>query len=375
MDNSVSGSATGEYGAIAIIGPKPPPLGGMALQAVALHRHLVKESIPNQFVATNPKLPKVLARLKGIRTVIQSAIFIVELCRALPRVSVVHILGASYFYFFSRVAPAILIARLMGKRVVLNYRGGAAQSFFAYFGWIAWPIVRIADLVTVPSAYLERCFAARKIACRVVPNLVDLQRFTYRRRKPGNAHLLVNRNLEPMYNVEMALRAFEIVKQQFPDARLDVVGGGSQEDSLKNWVAEHRLDGIAFHGAVVHERMPEFLDQADVLLNPTLVDNLPISLLEAFASGVPVITTNVGGIPDLVGETGAALLVDPDDHKQMAGAIGNLLTDPGFAAELAERGRVLSEEFTWPTVRKRLFDSYYPAHAARLVGAGAEERQ
>src|SRR5688572_25899882 len=114
MDSSVSRSATGEYGAIAIIGPKPPPLGGMALQAVALHRHLVKESIPNQFVATNPKLPKVLARLKGIRTVIQSAIFIVELCRALPRVSVVHILGASYFYFFFSCSPGFLIPSFIG---------------------------------------------------------------------------------------------------------------------------------------------------------------------------------------------------------------------------------------------------------------------
>lgn len=375
MDSSVSGLTSAEYGAIAIVGPMPPPLGGMALQALALHRHLVKESIPNRLIATNPELPAVLARLKGIRTLIQSVIYAIELFRALPRVSVVHVLGASYFYFFSRVAPAIVIARIMGKRVVLNFRGGAGPSFFARFGWVAWPIVRIADLVTVPSLYLERCFAARNIACRVVPNLIDLQRFKYRVRQLGNARLLVNRNLEPMYNVGMALRAFEIVKKQFPDARLDVVGSGSQEDGLKKWVAEQRLTDIAFHGAIAPERMPEFLDQADVLLNPTRVDNLPISLLEAFASGLPVVTTNVGGIPDLIGETAAALLIDQDDHEQMAGEIRRLLTDPGLAAGLAARGRALTEKFTWPSVRKCLLDSYYPSHAATFVGAGAEERK
>jgi glycosyltransferase involved in cell wall biosynthesis len=375
MNSSLSGSASAEYGAIAIVGPKPPPLGGMALQALALHQHLVKESIPNRFIATNPELPGILARLKGVRTLIQSVIYVIELFRALPRVSVVHVLGASYFYFFSRVAPAIVIGRIMGKRVVLNYRGGAGPSFFARFGWVASPIVRIADLVTVPSAYLERCFAARKIACRVVPNLIDLQRFKYRRRELGSARLLVNRNLEPMYNVGMALCSFQIIKKQFPDACLDVVGSGSQEDSLKRWVAEQRLTGVAFHGAIAPERMPEFLDQADVLLNPTRVDNLPISLLEAFASGLPVVTTNVGGIPDLIGETKAALLVDPDDHKQMAGEIRRLLSDSGLAAGLTERGRALAEKFTWPSVRKCLFDSYYPSHAVTLVGAGVEERK
>jgi glycosyltransferase involved in cell wall biosynthesis len=373
MNSRLSGSTSAEYGAIAIVGPMPPPLGGMALQALALHQHLLKEAIPNRFIVTNPELPPALARLKGVRTVIQTAIYANDLFRALPRASVVHILGASYFYFFSRVAPAVVIARILRKRVVLNYRGGAGPSFFARFGWAAWPIVRIADLVTVPSRYLERCFTARNIACRIVPNLIDLQRFKYRRRQLGNARLLVNRNLEPMYNVMMALCSFQIIKKQFPDARLDVIGSGSQEDSLKRWVAKHGLTGVAFHGAIAHEHIPEFLDQADVMLNPTSVDNLPISLLEAFASGLPVITTNVGGIPDLIGDSDAALLVDPDDHEQMASEIRRLLTEPGLAAELAERGRAIAEKFTWPSVKKCLFDSYYPSHAATLIRAGVEE--
>ena len=347
----------------------------MALQGQALCYRLMGESLQVYFVPTNPELPGVLGRWKGVRTLVQTGIYVIRLFQALRRAAVVHVFGASFFYFFARVMPAVVVARLMGRRVILNYRGGAAPSFFARFGWAAWPIVRLADLVTVPSAYLERCFAARTIACRVVPNLVDLQRFKYRRRQPGNAHLLVNRNLEPMYNVEMALRAFEIVKQQFPDARLDVVGSGSQENSLRKWVAEHRLEGVAFHGAIAHERMPEFLDQADVLLNPTLVDNLPISLLEAFASGVPVVTTNVGGIPDLIGVTRAAVLVEPNNHEQMAGEILHLLTDPRLAAGFAERGMALAERFTWPSVRKCLFDSYYPSHGATFVGAEAEEEK
>jgi len=273
---------------------------------------------------------------------------------------VVHIFAASYLYFIIRVAPVVLAARLMGKRVVLNYRGGAGPEFFARFGWVAWPIVRMVDLVTVPSAYLERCFLDAGVPCRIVANLVDLQRFHFHQRDVLKPRILVNRNLEPMYNVGMALRAFEIIKQEFPAARLDVVGSGAEENELKAWVDQHNLADVFFHGAIANERMPNFLDQVDILLNPTTIDNLPMSLLEAFASGVAVVSTDVGGIPDLVGHDDAALLVRSDDHRQMAAEVRRLLGDPQLASRLIAAGRRLSEKFDWPAVRQELLNAYYP---------------
>jgi glycosyltransferase involved in cell wall biosynthesis len=345
-------------GAVAIIGPQPPPLGGMALQAQALCQHLTAESIAVHWVHTNPRLPSLFTHVWGVRTLCQSAVYVVRLVRALPQATVVHIFAASYVYFFIRVAPAVVSARLMGKHVVLNYRGGAGPDFFARFGWIALPIVRLADLITVPSAYLERCFLAAGVSCRIVPNLVDLQRFHFRRRDLLRPNILVNRNFEPMYNVGMALRAFEIIKQDYPAARLDVVGSGAQENELKAWVAAHKLVDVVFHGAVTNQLMAKFLDQADILLNPTTVDNLPMSLLEAFASGVAVVSTDVGGIPDLVGHGEAAILVRSDDHRQMAAEVQRLLADPQLASRLIAAGRRLTEKFDWPAVRQGLLDAY-----------------
>ena len=117
-----------------------------------------------QWVHTNPRLPKFLD-LWGVRTVLQSVLYLAQLLRACSKSAVVHILAASDMYFFIRVAPAVVVARLLGKHVVLNYRGGAAPDFFARLGWLAWPIVRLANRVTVPSAYLERCFLAAGISC------------------------------------------------------------------------------------------------------------------------------------------------------------------------------------------------------------------
>jgi glycosyltransferase involved in cell wall biosynthesis len=172
--------------------------------------------------------------------------------------------------------------------------------------------------------------------------------------------LLVNRNLEPIYNVKMALQAFEKVKQSHPNSRLDIVGSGQQEEALKTWVKERNLEDVFFHGAVPNKEIPFHLEQADILLNPSDVDNMPINLLEAFASGVPVVSTRVGGIPDLVGEERAAMLVEPGNHQQMAEKIEELVTHPEKVEQLTTYAKDLCDGFGWISVRDRLLEVYYP---------------
>ena len=172
---------------------------------------------------------------------------------------------------------------------------------------------------------------------------------------------MVTRNLEPMYNVKMALEAFGVVKERHPGARLDIVGSGAQEAELKRWVAEKGLEDVFFAGAVPNEEIARFLQAADILLNPSNVDNMPISLLEAFAFGVPVISTRVGGIPDLVGEEKAALLVEPGDYLRMAEKISELVKEPEKAKRLTAHAKDLCKDFTWDSVRSRLLEVYYPA--------------
>lgn len=359
-----------EGGAVAIIAPAPPPYGGMALQAAALAERLAVEGIPVVMIRTNPPLPWPLSNVQGVRTLLQSGIYFLRLLRALPRAQVIHVLAASYFYFFSRVAPAVLLGRFFGCRVVVNYRGGEAPRFFRVFGRLLRPILRTASVITVPSTFLQRTFLEHRIAASIVPNLIDLTRFRYRHRARLTPHFLATRNLETMYNIKMALRAYEIVLRSYPTARLDVIGGGSQESALREWTKKRGLRGVVFHGAVGHERVPEFLDQADILLNPTHVDNFPLSLIEAFACGLAVVTTDAGGIPDLLDESGAALVVKPDDAENMAREAMKLLADDALAERTIAAGRRLAEKYDWNAVRIPLLRAYYPdaAFAAGVRG-------
>jgi glycosyltransferase involved in cell wall biosynthesis len=360
---------------VAIIGPVPPPLGGMALQGQALRDNLARECIPVVFVATNPPLRFGLANIKGIRTFLQTLVYLWRLVTVVRQVAVVHILAASYLYFFARVAPAVLIGRLWRRRVIVNYRGGEGFQFFARCGWLARPVLRYASLITVPSTFLERCFREQGFACVIVGNLINLDRFKFLRRRQLRPYLIVTRNLEPMYNVKMALQCFTLVKQEYADARIDVVGAGSQEPMLKSWVQENGIKDVFFHGAVANDEMPNYLARADILLNPTDVDNFPMNLLEAFASGLAVVSTNVGGIPDLVGDPSAALLVDAGDYHEMAKKVVGLLASPERAESLIAAARRLAERFTWDKLRGSLLEIYYPKRAAVSMPGAVESAQ
>jgi len=353
----------GRHQAVAIVGPVPPPYGGMALQCGVLRENLLREGVSAMIIPTNPPLFLGLAKLRVLRTFLQTLVYLCRLVKVIPQVSVVHILAASYFYFFARVAPAVLLSRIFRRRIIINYRGGEALLFFSKYGWITQPVLRLASLITVPSPYLEKCFREQGFACAVVGNVIDLDRFKFRKRQQLRPRLLVTRNLEPMYNVKMALQAFAIVKRECKDCRIDIVGTGSEEPRLKAWVKDNGLEGVFFHGAVKNYNMPKFLDDADILLNPTNVDNLPMTLIEAFASGLPVVSTKVGGIPDLVGKE-TALLVETGNYHEMAEKILCLLANPDLAKTLIASGRRLSENFGWERIREKLLESYFPKNAS-----------
>ena len=337
---------------ILIVAPVPPPYGGMALQGQALTERLQRAGLNIELLATNPRVAPLISTLKGVRTVIQGLLFFLRLCRALCSFQVVHVLAASYWYFWLRVVPTVLLAGVFGRRVIINYRGGEAPEFFKRFTPLVLPILRRADAIVVPSLFLQRVFEAYGFRAVIISNFVDHERFRYRQRDRVKPMMLVTRSLEPLYNVKMALESFAIIQRKYPNATLDVVGGGSEEAALREWVQRRDLIGVRFHGAVPNEQIANFLANTDILLNPTNADNMPLNLLEAFAAGVPVVTTDVGGIPDLLGSAEAAMLVKPNDPMAMAERIDDLLCRPELVVKLTQQARILSEQASWGRVRQ-----------------------
>jgi glycosyltransferase involved in cell wall biosynthesis len=155
------------------------------------------------------------------------------------------------------------------------------------------------------------------------------------------------------------LRAFALIQQQVPDAALTVVGYGSQREMLENLKDELKLRNISFIGRIDHEDIYQHYSASDIFLNASRVDNQPLSIIEAFACGLPVVTTNAGGIPYMVtdGETGFVVRVD--DYEALANRALDLLTRQNTAIAMVQRARGECERYTWQVVGKQWLDLYH----------------
>lgn len=339
---------------VVLVGPSMDILGGQAVQVTRLLRRLRElEGIEVTFLAVNPRLPgplRLLQRVKYVRTITTSIAYGFSLLKEIRQHDVVHAFSASYTSYLLAPLPAMLVARLYGKRIVLNYRSGEASDHLARSS-LAVRTMRLADEIVVPSGYLVEVFAQFGLHARAILNFVDLDNLDYRERTVTRPRFLSNRNLESMYNVGCTLRAFAIIQQQEPDAQLSVVGDGSERAVLEALSRALGLRNVEFAGKVPPQRMREFYNAADVYLNSPNIDNMPNSVIEAFASGLPVVTTNAGGIPFIVtdGETG--FMSECNDHEALARNALALVNTAGLAQAVAARARnVCLARYVWEAV-------------------------
>ncbi|MCA1557111.1 MAG: glycosyltransferase family 4 protein, partial [Acidobacteria bacterium] len=256
---------------------------------------------------------------------------------------------------------------LYNKRALLNYRSGEAEDHLQKWRRTALPTVGLVDEIVAPSGYLVDVFGRFGFRARSIFNIVETERFRFRERAPLRPIFFSNRNFEQLYNVECTLRAFHLVQQRYADARMVVAGDGHMRSQLEALARELRLRNVEFIGRVEPARMPELYDAADIYLNSPDIDNMPGSIIEAYACGIPVVTTNAGGIPYIVkdGETG--LMVERNDHEAMARAAIRLLEEDGLATKIARRAHEECRKYSWASVRDEWL-GLYTELAARAAG-------
>ncbi len=341
---------------IALVSPFPPPYGGMAIQAHKLVTLLSESGFQVIPVRTNADVPKsisFLSKIKGIRTLLNLILFLRNLRKALVQVEVVYFLTGFFNFFFWVTYPALILIKLHGKRVILSARGGGAREFFSKYERLVRPILKRVDVITTPSGFLKDAFVeAFNIKPVIVPNIADLEQFKFRERTQLQPRLLVTRSLEEIYNVGCVIKAFQKVHNRFPDSRLGVVGDGRERSKLEALVYQLGLsDSVTFYGCVAHEKIQDIYDQYDIFVNASNVDNLPGTILEAFASGLPVVSTNPGGIPYMVEDGVTGLLVEKEDYNALADNVIKLLEQPEFVLSLSRNAREECSKYSWEHVK------------------------
>ena len=358
---------------VALVAPSLGILGGQAVQADRLIRAWQGDPcVEAWLVPINPQPPAPLrwaTRIKYARTVVTELTYGPQLLRELARADLVHVFSASYFSFLLAPLPAIVVARALGKPVVLNYRSGEAPDHLSR-STVARVALSHVDENVVPSRFLVDVFAGFGIGATIVPNLVDLDRFSFRERSPLRPRLLSTRNLEALYDVACTLRAFRLVVDRRPEATLTLIGRGSEEPALRRLADELDLRSVAFAGPVAVDAIADSYRAHDIYVQSPRIDNMPMSVIEAFASGLPVVSTDAGGVPAILTNGVHGLLAPVGDHSMLAAHVLRLLDDPSLASRLAHAAHATCAACTWPAVRDGWLQVY--ERALNKSGRSAE---
>lgn len=339
---------------VALVAPSLRILGGQAVQAERLLRAWRDDAeVEAWLVPINPEPPGPfanVARIKYVRTIITQLLYWPLLLRELRRADVVHVFSASYSSFLLSPLPAFLVALLLRKPVFINYRSGEAPDHLAR-SRIARAVMRRTDTNVVPSSFLRDVFARFGLHAEIISNVVDLARFRFSPRRPIRPRLVSTRNFEPLYNVGCTLQAFGIVQAHYPDASLTLVGAGSQEPHLRERVANLGLRNVRFVGSVAPDEIWRSYADADLYIQTPNIDNMPSSVLEAFASGLPVVSTDAGGVSAILKDGVHGLLAPIGDHTAVAHQVLRLLGDQALVDRLTHAAFTTCASYRWEVVR------------------------
>jgi glycosyltransferase involved in cell wall biosynthesis len=347
---------------ILLIAPSLDILGGQAVQATRLLSGLSREpDLHIDFQPINPRFPALLRWVKSVpylRTALTMVLYCSQILWRIPRYEIIHLFSAGKSSFALWTVPALRVSRMFGKKIILNYRDGQAEEHLQKYAG-AKDQLKSATVIISPSDYVVDVFARNGIPARRIFNVIDTSRFEYRQRRQLRPVFMTNRILEPLYNVGCVLRAFAIVQQHYPEASLTVAHDGICRPELEKLARDLKLRHTSFVGRVPHDKVPGLYDSADVYMTSPNIDCMPGSLLECFASGLPVVATKAGGIPYIVTHEETGLLVDLNDHEAMARCCLRLLEDPDLVERITTRAKRELDQYAWSQIRTQWVQTYH----------------
>ena len=356
---------------LAIVAPSLRYVGGQSVQADLLLRHWQSDpDVRVSFIAVDPPFPAGLrwaSHVPLLRTIVRTPFYLTALWRDLRECDVVHIFSASYCSFLIAPLPAWLVATSRGKKTLINYHSGEARDHLNGSS-IARAVLKRTNRVVSPSGYLVEVFRDFGIEAESVSNIIDCSQFTYRERSPLRPHLVCTRGFHPYYEIDVVVKTYAEIKKEYPGAQLDLIGGGSLEGEIRRLVSELKLTGVNFCGIASRDEIGRYYDRADIFINGSRLDNMPVSILEAFASGTPVITTEPEGMRYLVDDGRTGLLSKVGDSGALAANVLRVLRDPDLAQRLSANAFAQIPLYSWEQVREQWLNIYrelVPQPAAR----------
>jgi glycosyltransferase involved in cell wall biosynthesis len=345
---------------LGLVSPLAPAIGGMATQADRLILALRHEGIEVDAIPVRETLA-LLERVPVIRTVLQYRKRIERLKQIADRVDGIIVCSCTGLYFDLVTLPVINFCRRRGIPVAISQRGSDTETWLASTRRgrrLFRAAAAKATAVHVSSPYMQRTLARYGIDSRCAPILLDLSTFRYRPRTSSAGVIVNNRTLARFHGGPLLLEAFSRVVERRPGVSLIVAGDGVQGPACHALARSLGISRyITFTGALTASGVSDVLATADLVLNTSSEDNIPNAILEAFACGVPVVTSAVGGIPDLVGDDERGYLVRDRNPESFAAAVDRCISDPTGTLRRVEAARLWVEGLCWASLRNQYLDA------------------
>lgn len=246
------------------------------------------------------------------------------------------------------------LCRLLGLKYIPILHGGELPKRMDRSVMMAKAILLNSHCNVTPSLYLKEAAERMGYSASLVPNTISTSDYAFKERADLKPRLFYVRAFAALYNPHMALRVLKGLLPEYPEAKLCMVGPDKDGalGECKQLAKDLGIaDKVSFPGRLSKDEWHKLSCQYDIFINTTNKDNTPVSVIEAMALGMPVVSTNPGGIPYLIEHGEDGLLVDTGDVGSMVEGLRKLLNDSGFANSIARKARLKAEAFDWDRVK------------------------
>lgn len=325
-----------------------PPVGGIA-QLINSYKNIIS---PFKFISTTG-----ISHCKVMNLIILF-IAIVKIIVQLPSYKIAHIHTASNVSFW-RKTLLINILKLCNKKIIIHIHGGKFKEFYNTSPDKIKSTLLKADRVVVLSnswkLYFENIIGLNNVC--VVNNVISKPMLT-KTEKNDKIHFLFLGNLSRAKGFFDLFEAIITSKKELEGKAVFHIGGNGDVEEINNYIVEHDVkDLIKLHGFVQGAIKNELLNKCDVFILPSYIEGLPISILEAMSYGAAIISTKVGGIPDIVNSNNG-ILINPGEINELASSIIFLINNPVIVEKMKTEGLKISNSYSKENVEHQLFQLY-----------------
>ena len=249
------------------------------------------------------------------------------------------------------------LCRLLRLKYIPFLHGGNLPKRLASHSILCGMIFNHSYLNIAPSSYLLEAFRNQGYTnIAYIPNAIDVGRYLNKERKFASPKLFWVRSFATIYNPMMAVRVLQQLQKYHPRATLCMVGPDKDGSLLKTQQLARDLGvSVVFTGKLTKQEWVTLAQEYDIFINTTHFDNMPVSVIEAMALGLAVVSTNVGGIPFLLEDQKEAILVADNEVSEMVFAIQQLIDDPNLFQELTTNAIKKAITFDWEMVKQQWF--------------------